>query len=161
MRNLKKNITTIIFHSVVNILPFIFFHLISPFIKYRDCEFLYLVSHRNFWYIWLIPLMLIIFKRYRRTHIFTACTTTAMFMAQYFGDIRYRKELIKAQQGNYYPHANHFGLWLKYTLELTTVCILLYCFINRRKIFNNINNLQTGGIADKPSAKLFAFYRYI
>lgn len=135
----KRKIYIASMHILLTAIPFVMIYIISPHIQYENYEFLYLVSHRKFWYIWLIPLLFIIVKKYRRAHIFTICTTVAMFMAQYSGDIRYRQELIKAQQGNYYPYANHFGLWLKYTFELSAACLIFYCVKNRKQISDNIN----------------------
>ena len=129
----KKNIATKLMHLAINTIPFLLVYFVSPYIEYRDYEFLYLVSHRKFWYIWIIPLVLIIIGKVKWGHIFTACTTLSMFFAQYKGDIRYRQELLKAQRGNYYPHANHFGLWLGYTFASFLACVAIHFFIKHNK----------------------------
>lgn len=129
---IKKNIATKLVHLFINTIPFALVYFISTYID-ENYDFLYLVSHRKFWYIWLIPLIFIIVGKIKRAHIFTACTTLSMPFAQYMGDIRYRQELVKARQGNYYPHANHFGLWLGYTFASFLRVVAIHFFIKRNK----------------------------
>ena len=130
---IKKNIATKLVHLFINTIPFALVYFISPYIEYENYDFLYLVSHRKFWYIWLIPLIFIMVGKIKWAHIFTACATLSMPFAQYKGDIRYRQELVKARQGNYYPHANHFGLWLGYTFASFLRVVAIHFFIKRNK----------------------------
>lgn len=126
---ISKKTATKILNLFINMIPFVLVYLISPYIEYQDYDFLYLVSHRKFWYIWVIPLILIIAGKFKWGHIFTACTTVSMLFAQYKGDIRYRQELMKARQGSYYPYANHFELWLGYTFISFLRIVAVHFFI--------------------------------